>query len=141
MRFKVQIVALFSGEENLGVFQTLQHGASNQVFLDDTASFLHKRKGSVRNGDIIGEPGLNPGSRPFTRKSWNLKYKDGKVSFADAPGTVKGAKGYIDFVTTFYSNGKGCVLKKCATTWRWQVDFIEGKNVNSVRQLAQPCTW
>lgn len=136
--YKVQMHAPFSGRENLGVAQTMQHGPSNQAFLDGTASYLRRAPGSVRVGDVNPEPVLN--ADPFAAQTWRLLYKDGQVSFADVPKAFPGDQGYIDFVTTFHSKGTDCSHRTCNVTWRWTVDFTGANTTNTVAQQSATCT-
>jgi hypothetical protein len=137
--FKVQMTAPYSGKENLGVSQTMQHGNSNQSFLDGTAAYLGRAAGSVHNGDVNPEPVLDA-SDPFATRPWSLRYNNGIASFADVPGAGPGDQGYIDFVTCFHSLGTECTYKKCCVTWRWTVDLTTGNNTNSAAQQSQQCT-
>jgi hypothetical protein len=135
----VQMVAPFAGKQNLGVSQTLQHGASNQAFLDGTAAYLGRAAGSVNVGDVISEPVLDAAD-PFATRNWFLRYHGASVSFSDAPGAGPGDQGYIDFVTCFHSRARDCAHSRCCVTWRWTVDYTAGNTTNTVTQQSQTCT-
>jgi len=137
--FKVQMVAPFSGAQNLGVSQTMQFIGANQSMLDHIDDYFGTPHGTSKNGDIKGEPVLDSGD-PFAARPWFLRYKDGMASFADVPRMIPGDKGSIDFVTCFHSKGTSCSHKKCCVTWRWSIDLTAGVDTNTVAQQSQQCS-
>ena len=140
-RFRVQMIAPYSGKGNCGVMQTLTHENSNQAFLDHTAQYI-KEIGidiDVTNGLTLKEPALvlNP-------PAMIPRFKDGKMTFGDAPASLGGAKGDIIFETCFLSKGKTCSYTKCCTKWKWTIDTT-GKFVkdieNKVTKVLSYCKW
>lgn len=136
--FKVQMVAPFTGAQNLGVSQTLQFTGANQQWLNGAADYFGRPHGSIVNSTTYSEPVLDA-SDPFASRPWFLRYSGGIASFADVPRARPGDQGVVDFVTCFHSKGTSCTYSRCCVTWRWSIDFTAGKSTNTVAQQSQSC--
>ncbi|MGH7980279.1 MAG: RHS repeat-associated core domain-containing protein, partial [Limisphaerales bacterium] len=136
--FKVQIVAPYSGYETVGVGQTFTPIGANSALLGSMDEYLeYNGQPDINNNETVNEPLL--GSDHYTRNMiWFPRYTPSLVTFADAPGNYEsGAKGDIQFQTTFYSREPSSVYSRVSVAWTLHVDCTVQPNSYTVSQGSQ----
>lgn len=139
LKFGVQEIAPFAGKENCGVSQTVTIQAANNILLNNI------RKTANNTALVVGSdfPDINLNvADPFTQIAWFPRYKDGQITFFDAPGGFDNdAVGSIVFDTCFISKDKSnsCENDRCCVVWQLDVDFAAYAITLKVTPLESYC--